>query len=452
MDNWKTVVKEIAYRIAFILMGAQIVLGALWFCANLATGQNFPETAEFLEISETWVLDEYVGIAYPGVLWLFRKVFGDGYEIWLYLTQFASVYGAAYFLLERSGILQNCEKGKWKIGVGAAYISTVPVIMQFQLAQLPYSFAMAAFLVVLGECFFLCASQGVSGKELRKKLLPIAAGWMVGALFLPEYGWVMAIPVAVALGMYMWRSKKCYPLLIMGFVLVLLVNVAVQNIYQEPGSRGRMEKSVSATLLRRVVWPNFVRDSFFWSHPVKILFSSEDLQDLALEPENVVYTFGPLMEQTYGKETAEYEYMLMVRATWDVRTKEVVGEIARDALGYACPQLSVLVQLQGEGTSRTGFGYHCLSEKTPILANYYVNISLIGFGVLLVMGLLLRILQMGEKSDKAGKNRMILSVITIVGLSAWYTMEAAGVWDYRNVTVISALWAMCVIRLLKNVH
>lgn len=458
MNKGKTIVKEITYRVAFLLMGAQIVLGALWFCGNLLQGQNFPRTAEFLEISETWVLDDYVGIAYPVVLWLFRHIFGSQYTTFLYLFQAAAVWGASAFLVERSGVvLQNCGRKRKKRSVlaGGAYLTTVPVVLQFVAAQLPYALGAALFLFVLGECFFLCGAEKNSDGSMRRHGAAILYGWFAESLFLPEYIWIMTVPLAVTFGIYLWKRKKGYAVILAGFAAVLFLNIFTAECYQQPGSRGRMEQSVSATLLRRVVWPNFYKDSFFWSHLVKILYTEDMLQETALEPENVVYFFGPLMEQTYGSETAVSEYMLMVKDTWSVRTKEVAGEIIRDMSAYLCPQLSVLAQIHGRGVSRTGFGYHYLSEYTPQLTKYYVNISLAGFVFLLPLGFLLLFKRKREGNTLGQKRKgccvFLISGAAVLALAFWYTMEAAGMWDYCNVLVSSSLWALLEVGLWNRV-
>lgn len=458
MNNGKTIVKEITYRVAFLLMGAQIILGALWLCGNLLQGQNFPQTAEFLEISETWVLDDYVGIAYPAVLWLLRKVFGKHYTVPLYLLQAAAVFGASAFLVARSGVvsgIRSKKQRKWRILAGGAYLSSIPIVLQFQTAQLPCAFGAALFLFVLGECFFLCSGEKNPVKSVWRHVAAILAGWFAGALFLPEYIWIMMVPLTVTFGIYLWKQKKGYGIILAGFAAVLFLNIFAAECYQQPGSRGRMEQSVSATLLRRVVWPNFYKDSFFWSHLVKILYTEDMLQETALEPENVVYFFGPLMEQTYGRETAVSEYMLMVKDTWSVRTKEVTGEIVRDMSAYLFPQLSVLLQLQGVGASRTGFGYHYLSEQTPLLTKYYVNVSLAGFVFLLPLGAIL-FFKRKKDGDNSGQGKkagcvIFISAAAAAALTFWYTMEAAGMWDYGNVMVNSALWALAGIGLWNRV-
>lgn len=438
-SNWK----EIEYRLIFLLMGAQIILGALWFFCNLTGVQAFPEAEELLEISGNWVLDDYVGIAYPAVLWLLQKIFGGWYTLPLYLLQLGAVFGAACFFLGKAGIVKKKEDGKlnWKLLWGAAYVTTMPMIMQFAAAQLPYAFALGAFLMVLGECFFLCKKAALNGEELWKNLGVLGMGFSLGALFIPDYIWIMAVPVLVSFVVFMWRSRKGYPLMLVAFVMVFCLNMFAAEAYHVPGSRGRMEKSISATLLRRCVWPNFERDYFFWSHNVKILFPAEDMISVSCEPENVLYDFGYKMEETYGKELADEEYMLMVRSEWEVRTKELVREIALDMTGYLCPQLMTYLQLQGDAVSYSGWSYHFMSANTPFLTKVYWNVSEVCFLVLLALQVLAGVVRVKVVKKKIWQGAVLLPVVTVLWMAAWYGMQAAGMWDYRNVIPIVALWA-----------
>ena len=53
-------------------MTVQICLGIIWMCTNLFSMQKFGETAEYMEMSSSFILDEYVGILYPTLLFLLR--------------------------------------------------------------------------------------------------------------------------------------------------------------------------------------------------------------------------------------------------------------------------------------------------------------------------------------------------------------------------------------------
>lgn len=440
LENFTNNLKEIAYRFLLVLMGAQIILGALWFIVNLTKVQGFPEAPELLEISRTWVLDDYVGIAYPALLWLLQKVFGGYYMIPLYVLQLVFLFGAVCFLLEKVGIAKK-DKILW----GGAYVVTLPMIMQFVAVGLPYAFGLACSLVVLGECFVLCRDKSLSGKKLWKESGILFVSFFVGNLFIPDYIWVLGVPVFVAYVIFAARSRKWQLPFLVSFAAVFCVSVLVTDLYQVPASRGRMEKSISATLLRRCVWPNFELDYFFWSHNVKILFPAQDMISVSCEPEEVLYNFGYRMEETYGKEVADEEYMLMVRSECTIRTKELVKDIVTDVAGYVCPPLAAGLHMQGSGVSYSGWSYHFMSENTPFLTKIYWNVGRVTFfAPVILCGLfcLLRIKEMRKRVCSAGT---FFAVVTVLWNAIWYGMSAAGMWDYKNSLPVVALWALGIV-------
>ncbi len=458
MSVVKKHIGPILYGMFFLLMGAQIILGALWFCGNFTTGQAFGESAEFLEISRTWVLDEYVGIGYPACLFLlgwFEKLTGISHAYILYILQTGCGLGATVYFLKRSELLKKRGPGKclWRLWFTAAYVNSVPMILQFHLALLPTSFALSAFWVVLGECLFWLKHKGTDGKTRWKSLVVIALAWLTGALLLPEYMGLLGIPVALAFLGFMWRNRKVYPALLVIFAAVILLYNMGAGFYQEPGSRGRMQQSVSATLLKRVVWPNFYRNSFFWNESVEALFSEQDLQSISCEPESVDRVFGPLMEQVYGKTEANRQYLRMVQISLQMRTKDVVSEVVSDGAGYLFPQAAVWRHLNGEGISYSGSNYDVLRSHTPVLAKYYVKVSFSGFFVMLAVLVIrwgaevfgrLRKKRDGDawKKETQSTAEKILLAGTVLGMVFVYTMEGAGIWDYQNVLPVCGLWAM----------
>lgn len=447
LKNFTNNLKGIAYRFLLLLMGAQIILGALWFFGNLTAVQALPEAEELLEISRTWVLDDYVGIAYPALLWLFQKLFGGFYTVPLYALQLATVFGAACFLLEKAGIVKKDQNGRvnFRLLWGGAYIATLPMIMQFVAAGLPYAFGLGSCMIVLGECFVLCREKSLSGKKLRKELGVLFVSFFAGNLFMTDYIWVLGVPVFVSFVIFAWRSRKWQLPFLASFVALLCICTLVTGLYQVPGSRGRMEKSVSATLLRRCVWPNFEQDYFFWSHNVKILFPAQDMISVSCEPEEVLYNFGYRMEETYGKEVADEEYMLMVRSECAIRTKELLKDIALDVAGYICPPVAARLHLQGLGVSYSGWSYHFMGENTPSLTRIYWNVGQVIFFVSVVLGGLLFLLRAKGTGKKVWGASVLFSVITVLWNAVWYGMSAAGMWDYKNGLPVVALWAVGIV-------
>ena len=67
MDLKKMINKTATY-VFYGVAAVQMVLGVIWLCCQFPHMQNWQETYEYLDISRTWVLDEYVSFLYPALL------------------------------------------------------------------------------------------------------------------------------------------------------------------------------------------------------------------------------------------------------------------------------------------------------------------------------------------------------------------------------------------------
>lgn len=448
-------VKKIIYGLCFLLMGVQIVAGLLWLCGNLTAVQEFAETAELLEISKTWVLDEYVGIAYPICIWMVRI------PALLYVLQVAAAFGAGVYFLNRNGVMERITQmsGKWTVYYGAAYLVTVPMMLQCHMAVLPFSFAYSVFLVLLADCIQLFWSREPMA---MRKVAKICGMWLLGALFMPDYGWLGGIPVLLAFfgcirGVVAGKSGnlgKAVASLLLAFGVTVSAIAGTACVTQTPGSRGRIQKSFHASMLSRFVWPNFDRNSYFWNVYITDVCDPATLLEISQNPENVIYQFGPMMEQAYGRKMADDIYRQMAEVSLQMRTKEIMHEIVNDGLAYLCPQVAVQRHLDGKGISYTGWNYSRMQHHSPVLTKYYVNCALSSWNILAVLAILgmavqlaVRVKQKKQNVQQVSQKGMILfPVVTILTFAVWYTMSAGGMQDYRNVLIVWALWAILAIK------
>lgn len=452
MKNKKEFMKKTAYGLFFVLMTLQIVLGLVWIIGNAGKVPDFAETKELLEISRTWVPDDYVGVCYPALLWLTKgleSVTGIPYNLFVYLLQTVVAFLAAVFFLQKSGLVK-CEAGtgKWRLYFGAAYLVTIPMAAQCHVAVLPFSLAASSFLVVLGEAIFLCKK---GSQNVAESVWIMGGGWLLGALLLPEYLWLIGFFAVAVFGLYMWKNRKCYPLMLIAVAVVLLVNGLQAGLLQEPRSRGRMEKSFSGAMLRRFVWPHFFANKYFWNSYITDLFDDEELLEISENPENVARIFGLKMEETYGKEMADREYRKMVGVSLEMRTKEIVFAVGSDALAYACPQVSMDLQLKGVGVSYTGWNYSRMQGQMPVLTKYYVKFASASFYVLLALGCVALLVKKGKGDCKKEKSwgRRAFCLLAVLELVIWYTMSGAGMQDYRNSLVTATLWAAFMVKMAE---
>ena len=82
--------KRILLYIAILIMCGQIGLGILWGVKNFTAVPGFGDTTEYLELSDTFALDEYRPILFPAILRVVRTVASFlhiPYQTLLYLLQ-----------------------------------------------------------------------------------------------------------------------------------------------------------------------------------------------------------------------------------------------------------------------------------------------------------------------------------------------------------------------------
>lgn len=109
MQKARNLLLKIVGGVLFIGCSIQVVLGIVWMVCNLGTFQWFPDSNLYVEISKSFICDEYEGILYPLLVMLARgvgNVIPIPYFTYLYLLQLAVAFMVAYAWL---GYLTN----KW---------------------------------------------------------------------------------------------------------------------------------------------------------------------------------------------------------------------------------------------------------------------------------------------------------------------------------------------------
>ncbi|MGN1147015.1 MAG: hypothetical protein ACI4TB_01250, partial [Lachnospiraceae bacterium] len=143
MEKKVSFIKNSIKGLLLIGMSVQIVLGMIWMGANLFSVQNFAETAEYVEMSRTFLLDEYVGILYPLLLRLCPI-----YTL-VYVIQLLTAFVAGCVFCCYSGLGEE-RLFSGKNIFGALYLLTIPFTMQLHMAILPQSLIYSLFLLQLG--------------------------------------------------------------------------------------------------------------------------------------------------------------------------------------------------------------------------------------------------------------------------------------------------------------
>lgn len=452
----KNVIKWIQITI-YICMGLQIVLGLLWAFSNLGNLPRFIECEEILAMSESLVVDEYTGYLYP----LLIRGFGvfasiSGIQTWsvLYVLQLAIAYGAYDYFLRK---IVFCKAGeRWrarkKIPFFALFILTVPVIMQIHMAVLPYSLASSLLMILAAKVFDFWLPDY---KFPARDGVGIILLWVLASQICPEYGWFSGVIVGIgSVGYILVQKKKAWkPILIL---LISVISITTCNAtLQTPGSMGKIQKSWQASMMTRVVWPNYGKFSYFWKEEIRQRWDDIALRELSTYPEKIIYEFGPEIENMFGREEANSIYFEMVKRTLQLDTKNIAMGILKDGAAYICPPITAHMQLHGVGASYTGWNYGRMKDYTPQLTRYYVEYGLYAWLFIVIVDMVLWLLsafhRVWKSREEKKRSRRILCYLASLSLSVnlGYVLISGNMQDYKKVIVCSVLCTMLLISLLK---
>lgn len=439
------ILKDIRYiwKGAFaLLMAVQVVLGIGWMAANIGHLPLFEETLLLDEVARGGSMDEYMGFLYPLLIRFslgIEKVLHIPYYVLLYILQLVSAACAIIYMLNCHGWISGC--GKVKTALVIAYLLTFPQLLQLHFAVLPYSLAMSAGLILICDgLFYLRHTEKFRGKVLIR----LCGFWLLEVVLLPDYKWMMGLFMLGVLVTGALKNKQWRGRILVSILCTVLCFGVVEKSTQTPGSMGRVQKSVGATFLARFVWPNFVTCSFFWPEEVQETFPIEELMNITKYAEDVGTQFGYIMDEKYGRKAANAIYLEMAGIAFELNTKQQIQSLGRDYIAYLCPQISFQQQAMDNQGALLGWNYGRMQEQAPILTKYYVKCSFAGWNVMCGAVLLLVLNMVYRKRIKLSGGAVIVG-ITVLFMAFWYTMQGAGVQDYKNVMLISFLWLLPVV-------
>jgi len=454
----KVEIKKLIGDIAYILMGLQIVLGSIWLFCNLQEVPRFEESKELIALSKSFGTDAYAGILYPLCIRLTMTIgewFGISGHMLLYLWQLATIYWAVVCFLKQ--VVPDLQKRVWFF---AGFVVTIPTVLQCVAAVLPYTFAAAMLLLLLTEGIPLWKEE--AGELTGGKFFRMAVYWGLSAWICPAYVWFGAGAVAIAglrAGLCQKADKSFWLRLCILCGAVLLCVHTVKLLPQARNSTPKIQNTVGAAMLRRMVWPNFAGLCYFWEPAVLDTFDGAQLLEISNYPERVIYVFGPTLEEKVGAEKANEIYWKMSKVAFSLNTKQVLGNVIKDTAAYVCPQLTMLLQLRGIGASYTGWNYGRMKDYAPIVTQIYVNCSLNAWLALMLLGLICwgmeHLRKDLGKTDKCkekfqGGNVGAYLLFMSILINLWYVMSSGSMQDYKKLIVNSILCAVWVVYLVAT--
>ncbi len=455
MQKAATHILAIVSRVIFIGLSIQIALGILWMCGSFTDVPRFGESDFYVEVSKTLLCDEYTGILYP-VLLLFARLVEELFRIpffgVMYVLQLAFAGCAAHRFLQsihRTGRF-------WDIWSSLALL-TVPMAMQCHMAILPHSLTGSCILM---ELAFTFEAMGEAAPKARQ-LLKAAAFWLPAALLMPEYLYLGALPVVFLLFysvVRLWRDKKISILynliLVCAFSGVIL---GVDSLSQVEGCYGKMHRSVPSAMVCRMAWTCLGETYAYWPEDLKACMDSEEITACITYADNMIRVFGPTVEKSVGMERAEELYREVAGAAWQVYRQKVKREIILDAVSYSVSPAALQLQLKGRAyESYSARNYENMRERHPESTKCYLNYTGGFFVVRLILAAVGQMIYgllafIRKRRIKAWSILCVFCCLILgVGIVVWYTMQGAGIMDYKNSVPVTCLWTAWMILMTEK--
>lgn len=203
----------------------------------------------------------------------------------------------------------------------------------------------------------------------------------------------------------------------------------------------------SARIAGRVIWTTLYHEFDFLPQDKQDLIDYDVLTESTYEAVGLETILIPDMDETLGKEQSRELLGEMISLTWEYSRNRVIKEIAWDEAGYLVPPLILPLQLSGRAyESYAGINYRQMLSVAPGLSSVYMRFGCVWFLFALVMRFILVLLNGAAAGfrrffDIAAKRASILyGGVSVILISAWYTLNSAGRMDYKNSLYILCVW------------
>lgn len=417
----KKIIKVIQ-GVIFIGFSVQTALGLAWMGCNFAYLQDFAEVS--------------TGI-YGGAV----RLLGKAYPAMYVLQLLAAFYAGQRLVSRLCGCVQSKIRDRLAALWGSLALMTLPMAMQCHMALLPYSLVCSAGLLQLSFC---CETLG-SAETMD--FVPFAGIWgcyFAQALLLPEYIFLGAVPVAVVLLL----KRKGIAAAKVRLKIFVLGAAAAAGIcaFWSWNAAPETENDISGiewTLVKRICWPTLWVD--YEGMPDKITEAAADVVwESAYYPGNMDRIFRPAIEAAVSAGEAKPLLAEAAAKSWDMHYPMVIRQIGWDVLGYCAAPVILQLQLSGDAyESYSGRNYEIMRREAPVLTKNYVNYCSWWFAVSAVLTALLLIVRFaaGERPYGRREGRLFAVVFCFaVCCVCWYTVQGAGIMDYKYTVFINQLW------------
>lgn len=426
MKNIEQVILPIVRGFFFCAIALQIIFGIVYIGKNFMAVPQFRDTTIYLEMAERLVVDEYTGILYPVFIKICKFITTIPYQIPIYIIQIVAGIGCVYY------IVRTWTGRKVFAFICALWINTIPFVAQVHMTVLPHSLAMT--------CLLFMGFQVLRGSTHYRALTMMEwAKLLCGFVILAQLDRVYLLPgmLFVVWAMFLQLYHATHKALMFGVgVLIgigmLIVNLAIYEVSQAPGSYGRSQRTLASALFDRVgivTLNNKYR--IYMPQEVFDTFGGDTLDYISRYPHKVQEEFKSKLEDKYEKERMNEVYFELAKLGLRTATKENVVKYATDVVHYAIPLGGYFSWQDGELKGTTGWNYQQFISEAPAFSVCYAKICNYLWGILFgisICGCIIRGIQC-----RKWHLRMWIPIVGYVLIYAMYfAFGGTDVYDYKK--------------------
>lgn len=395
----------LTYLIKAVMM-IQILIGFVWMARNLLALPPFGDSAEYLNLSKDFQLDEYRPILYPLILRCICEVserLPIPYQLIVYVMQTLVSFCSILFTVRALDHVMHLHKGTDKKLLGdqvflTLYLMTIPMITFMNFSVLTDSLATSMLLLFLTDLMLLLWYEKIP----KRVYVLLAVSLLTQSLLRADRLYSSLVLAVIVFLFRILRCRKntakrhaktgCRQLLLAMFAVCVLIPLCVKGVNhatQTPGIHGRIETNADFILLDRIVWPNMRANYPDFSDEIKGIIKKKEAKTFDKHNNNVMYQMAPLVEERAGKENAGRIYREMAAVVWQNQSGKVMADIGEDILAMVFTPVSSLLNAYKLCSKGDGWNVTCMSSETPLLTRTYSFYYQYTFLLLLLLGILL---------------------------------------------------------------
>lgn len=406
----------------------QVLCGIFYMLYGFSRVPQYSETNVYLQMAETFVMDDYTGIFYPAIVKLCRMFTVVPYQVPIYILQIAAGLFSAYWFLR----VWFSGKNAW---LCALLLNTIPFVAQMHVAVLPYSLAASGLLVLLRPL--------LEGSRRKRPLSP--SGWgllVIQGIWLSQLtrGYLPMVAAAFLWGIVLQRHALRGRVAGGFFAAVLLLGVLAGNIYvyratEVTGAYDRMEHCWQAVLFRRFGYETFEEKyQIYMPEEITEQFDSWEMNYTRLHPYRLDTVIAKELSGHYSRERVHQIYLELGKLGLEVAAKDNLLHLAQDTAAYLFPLGEYFVWNRGTYLSCDSWNYQQFLGDNSRFAAFYIR-SCYAVGILLFACSLFYGCFDTWKSGGKKRDTLVGLLSFLLWTALVKAMQGTSVYDYRQATL-----------------